>query len=321
MERLASLARHVVTCGGPVAAVTAAAAVAVGSVAAATSPTPTAAAPAAAEAAPLKLVFLPDSPGEDPKYLFPSLREAFPSATFVFPATADEAAEELRDADAAMGQLRPRVLAAAGGAPRLKLLQSPQAAPPAGFYFEELARHPCRVSNMRGTFNDQLPLHVLTMMLTLNRNFHIYRDQQAARVYQQVPDHAALDSSSTAVVVGVGAAGTEIARLCKQVFGMRVVGVDSGRASASECEWVDSLHGQEELDAVLGQGDVVVVTIPHTPETEQLFDASKFELMRSDALFINIVSDRPDVAPCLPLPSGPLTTVCLAVSGRGEGAR
>eukprot|EP01046_Picozoa_sp_COSAG06_P059750 COSAG06_NODE_12468_length_1377_cov_0.914710_2_plen_303_part_00 len=294
MERLVSLARHVVTCGGPMAAVTAAAAVAVGSVAA-TSPTPAAAAVAAAEAAPLKFVFLPDSPGEDPKYLFPSLREAFPSATFVFPATADEAAEELRDADAAMGQLRPAVLAASGGAPRLKLLQSPQAAPPAGFYFEELTRHPCRVSNMRGTFNDQLPLHVLTMMLTLNRNFHIYRDQQAARVYQQVPDHAALDSSSTAVVVGVGAAGTEIARLCKQVFGMRVVGVDSGRASASE--WVDSLHGQEELDAVLGQGDVVVVTIPHTPEIEQLFDASKFELMRSDALFINIVSDRPDMAP------------------------
>ena len=96
---------------------------------------------------------------------------------------------------------------------------------------------------------------------------------------------------------------------------------DKHRENSKKVPFSLSLHGQEELDAVLGQGDVVVVTIPHTPETEQLFDASKFELMRSDALFINIVSDRPDVAPCLPLPSGPLTTVYLAVSGRGEGAR
>ena len=235
----------------------------------------------------MKVVFLPDSPGENPRYLFPALDKAFPTALFVFPATADEAAAELRDADVAMGQLRPDTLAKSGGAPRLKLLQSPQAAPPAGFYYDELARHPCRVSNMRGTFNDQLPLHVVTMMLTLNRNFHIYRDQQAARVYQQVPDNAPLDSSSTAVIVGVGAAGMEVARLCKQVFGMRVVGVDSGRAQAGE--WLDSLHGQEELDDVLGQGDVVVVTVPHTPETHGLFNVSKFDLMKSHALFINIV--------------------------------
>eukprot|EP01043_Picozoa_sp_COSAG02_P081232 COSAG02_NODE_19734_length_867_cov_0.832031_1_plen_280_part_10 len=280
MERLVTFARHVQR-AAPSATATAAAAVA------ATASCVGAATAARSETRALKVVFLPDSPGENPQYLFPALYNAFPSAVFVFPATADEAAAELRDADAAMGQLRPEVLAKSGGAPRLKLLQSPQAAPPAGFYYNELARHPCRVSNMRGTFNDQLPLHVLTMMLTLNRNFHIYRDQQTSHVYEQVPDNAPLDRSSTAVVVGVGAAGTEIARLCKQVFGMRVVGVDSGRARAGE--WLDSLHGQEELDHVLGQGDVVVVTIPHTPETDGLFDASKFNLMQSHALFINIV--------------------------------
>jgi lactate dehydrogenase-like 2-hydroxyacid dehydrogenase len=76
---------------------------------------------------------------------------------------------------------------------------------------------------MRGTFDDQLPLHVLTMILTLNRNFHLYRDQQTAHVYGQLPDNATLDSSSTVVVVGVGAAGMEVARLCKQVFVSHVI--------------------------------------------------------------------------------------------------
>ena len=240
---------------------------------------------AASEA--LKVVFLPDSPGEDPRYLFPSLTDAFPTASFVFPATAEEAAAELQDAHAAMGQLPPDMLEASGGAPKLRLLQSPQAAPPAGYYYEALARHQCSISNMRGTFNDQLPLHILTMLLTLNRNFHLYRDQQNEHVYQQVPDNAPLDEKSTALVVGVGAAGMEAARLCKQVFGMRVLGVDSGRASSSE--WLDSLHMSDELDTLLGEADAVIVTIPHTPETEGLFDAGKFAKMKPNTLFINIV--------------------------------
>jgi lactate dehydrogenase-like 2-hydroxyacid dehydrogenase len=243
-------------------------------------------------AAGLKVVFLPDSPGIPPTYLFPGLAEAFPAATFAFPETQQAAAVELADADAAMGQLTPATLAAAGGAPRLRLLQSPQAAPPKGFYYEALARHPCAVSNMRGVFSDQLPLHVLAMVLSINRNFYGYRDQQRAHVFEQLADNPPLDATATAVVVGVGAAGLEVARLLKQVFGMRVLGVDSGRAQPSE--WLDELVGQAELDATLALGEVVVVTVPHTPETEGLFDAAKFARMRPGlALGRKLIFTRP----------------------------
>eukprot|EP01045_Picozoa_sp_COSAG04_P041071 COSAG04_NODE_12304_length_659_cov_0.776786_2_plen_64_part_00 len=34
--------------------------------------------------------------------------------------------------------------------------------------------------------------------------------------------------------------------------------------------------------------DFVLLTIPHTPETEGLFDASKFALMKSSAVFVNV---------------------------------
>ena len=53
---------------------------------------PAVAAGSSAASVALKVVFLPDSPGEDPRYLFPSLTDAFPAASFVFPATAEEAA-------------------------------------------------------------------------------------------------------------------------------------------------------------------------------------------------------------------------------------
>ena len=42
------------------------------------------------------------------------------------------------------------------------------------------------------------------------------------------------------------------------------------------------------LDELLPQADFVLLTIPHTPETEGLFDASKFALMKSSAVFCNV---------------------------------
>jgi phosphoglycerate dehydrogenase-like enzyme len=51
---------------------------------------------------------------------------------------------------------------------------------------------------------------------------------------------------------------------------------------------VAELHRASALDAQLPRADFVIVTIPHTPETEGLFDASKFALMKRSAYFINI---------------------------------
>jgi phosphoglycerate dehydrogenase-like enzyme len=44
----------------------------------------------------------------------------------------------------------------------------------------------------------------------------------------------------------------------------------------------------DQLDSQLPKADFVVLTIPHTPATEGLFDSSKFALMKNSAIFINI---------------------------------
>ena len=67
---------------------------------------------------------------------------------------------------------------------------------------------------------------------------------------------------------------------------MKVIGVDARRDDKPE--WVDDMVSPDSLDDVLLQGDFVILTIPHTPETEGLFDASKFRLMKNSAIFINI---------------------------------
>eukprot|EP01050_Picozoa_sp_SAG11_P013957 SAG11_NODE_1671_length_4486_cov_1.735127_4_plen_185_part_00 len=51
---------------------------------------------------------------------------------------------------------------------------------------------------------------------------------------------------------------------------------------------LDELHPAEALDALLARADFVLLTIPHTPQTEGLFDASKFAQMQAHAVFVNV---------------------------------
>jgi phosphoglycerate dehydrogenase-like enzyme len=94
--------------------------------------------------------------------------------------------------------------------------------------------------------------------------------------------------AATALIVGVGGIGQELARLCG-AFGMRVIGVDA--------RWEYVVAGIEkqsphELDRLLPEADFVIATIPHTPQTEGMFHAGRFRLMKPTAYFINIGRGR-----------------------------
>ena len=48
------------------------------------------------------------------------------------------------------------------------------------------------------------------------------------------------------------------------------------------------MFSSDTLDSQLQKADFVILTIPHTPKTEGLFDLQKFEIMKKSAFFINI---------------------------------
>ena len=232
----------------------------------------------------MKFVFLPPQSDPVPEWL-PRLRTEVPGVAFVAPESDAGAVRELAEADAAFGTMTPELVAAAG---RLRWLQAPAAAPPAGFYFPELIAHPTLVTNFREIYNDHLSHHILALLLAFAKQLHRYGDLQRRRLWEPLDGADGGEiflPDASAVIVGLGGVGTETARLCKEL-GMRIVAVDALRTEAPP--WVDELHPPERLDAVLGGGDFVILTIPHTPRTEGLFDAAKFRLMKDSAIFINV---------------------------------
>jgi phosphoglycerate dehydrogenase-like enzyme len=191
-------------------------------------------------------------------------------------------------AEAAFGTPTPAQLAAAA---RLRWLQAPQAAPPAGYYFPELIAHPVAVTNMRKIYNDHIGAHILAFVLAFARDFHTYLPAQARGEWRPRPlDTGVLAlNEATALVVGLGGIGAEAARLLS-AFGVRVLATDARRTAPTQ--GVAALHPPEALDGLLGEADFVILTVPHTPATEGFMHRDRFRRMKRGAFFINIGRGR-----------------------------
>jgi phosphoglycerate dehydrogenase-like enzyme len=209
---------------------------------------------------------------------------ALPALEVVVAETETEAARALDRAEAAFGTLPPALVRAAG---KLRWLQAPQAAPPAGYYTPELVAHPVVVTNFREIYNDHIAAHIMAFVLAFARGLHYYIPRQLRREWRPDP----LDTGvvhlpeATALIVGVGGIGAETARLAA-AFGMHVTGVDARRREAPP--GVRKLDGPDALDSLLPHADFVILTVPHTPATEGFMHRARFQRMKRTAFFINI---------------------------------
>src|SRR5215470_9749202 len=85
-----------------------------------------------------------------------------PELSIVVAEDVGQAARAIEQADAAYGTIPVAVLKEAR---RLRWLQAPQAAPPAGYYYPELVAHPVLISNFREIYNDHIAAHIMAFVL------------------------------------------------------------------------------------------------------------------------------------------------------------
>lgn len=199
------------------------------------------------------------------------------------PETDEQAVEAIATADAAMGWVPPAALT---GARQLTWLHNPDAGPFFGYYYPELLEHRVIITNPRGIYFDHISHHIMMFVLALSRGMPWYVDAQRRRVWDKDARKSQYVylGEATAVINGVGGIGHETARLCHEL-GMEVVGIEP--RPEHHLPYVE-LRAPDELDDVLPRADFVITTVPHTPETEGMFDARRFRLMKDSAYFINV---------------------------------
>ena len=229
-----------------------------------------------------KMVFMP--PQDDLRRSFAArIADSLAEYDVAAPETDEEALEAIRDADAAFGWVPPTALAAAQ---KLRWMHSPEAGPFFGFYYKELTESDLTITNPRGIYFDHISHHILMFVLALARGLPWYMDAQRRREWDKDARKSPyIDlAGAVALVNGVGGIGHETARICS-TLGMDVIGIEPRREY--DLPFVE-FHTPDEIDAQLPRADFVITTVPHTPETEGMFDARRFALMKPSAYFINI---------------------------------
>jgi phosphoglycerate dehydrogenase-like enzyme len=210
------------------------------------------------------------------------IRNAVPGVTVEAFADAKNAAAAIATADAAYGTVPPELLARAK---KLRWICASRAGLGGAWFYPALVESDVVVTNMRGSYNEHLAGHAVAFLLAFARRFDHYLPQKR---WQRGPHMIDLPSH-TALIVGVGGAGAEAAKLYA-ALGMRVLGIDP-RVTETPPGMAE-LAGPERLDARLADADFVILTTPETPATVGLFNAGRFAAMKRGAYFINIARGR-----------------------------
>ena len=122
---------------------------------------------------------------------------------------------------------------------------------------------------------------VVGAIMMLNYGFPGYLHLQKRYQWKQLPWTPL--TGKTALVVGLGTIGQDVARLAKAV-GLRVIGI---RGHPSGDEPVDEVLTPDQLHEALPQADFVCLHLPLTAKTRHTIGPEEFALMKESAFLIN----------------------------------
>ncbi|MEL7500023.1 MAG: D-2-hydroxyacid dehydrogenase [Planctomycetota bacterium] len=137
-------------------------------------------------------------------------------------------------------------------------------------------------------FAPQVAEQTVALLMGLVRRLHVFFHAQNAKQFVRRPTDNLEDKK--VLIVGFGGNGQQIARVLRPMV---------NSISATDCfadnqhlllkdGTIDCLESSEDLDQLLPNSDVIIVTLPKSAANEQLFESDKFRLMKPGAYLINV---------------------------------
>jgi len=175
-------------------------------------------------------------------------------------------------------ELRPEELAHLGSTGLIQLLSAGVDQVP----FDQIPDGVPVASNA-GAYAEPMSEHVLALALALAKRLPQNHAALVRGVFDQQTPTRSIHGSLVGVL-GFGGIGQASARLF-QALGAHVHAINrSGRTDAT----VDRIGKIEDLDALLGAADIVVVSLPLTRATDGLIGRRELSLMKPDGILVNV---------------------------------
>jgi phosphoglycerate dehydrogenase-like enzyme len=228
-----------------------------------------------------------------PKHFVDSLRAQFPQHTFLEAWDREAIRRQLPNADVAFTPFIDRDVFPS--ATRLRWVQSP-AVGVGSLMFPELHSSQVVVTSAKGIRARSIADHVIGVTIALARRLpHAIRAQAEHRWAQEElegPDSRVWTlAGRRMLIVGLGSIGIEVARLAVPL-GLDVVGIKRQPSRGADTPASVSVHGPDALQGLLESSDVVVLSLPHTPDTRHTIGRAELERIKRGALLINVARGK-----------------------------
>lgn len=144
--------------------------------------------------------------------------------------------------------------------------------------------------NVYNLHHNAIPTAEMALALLFATAKHIIPGDRAMRHHdwriRYRPNENLILSNRKALVLGYGAVGRLIARMCC-AFGMQVDAIRRTGGESYEDDGV-KVHPVTDLDIYLRQAEVVMLALPLTPQTEGLMNAQRIAQLPRQCLLVNV---------------------------------
>lgn len=137
------------------------------------------------------------------------------------------------------------------------------------------------LTNVRGIFGPLIAEYVIGYSIAHFRHFMQYHQQQQSKQWQ--PHLYTSLQSKTMVILGTGSIGSHLGKTA-QLMGMKAIGINRTGIPTSGGEFNQTFH-ISELASAFHQADIVVNTLPSTPETQRLLNSEVLSHLNQALLF------------------------------------
>ncbi|MFN1552289.1 D-2-hydroxyacid dehydrogenase [Vibrio natriegens] len=139
------------------------------------------------------------------------------------------------------------------------------------------------LTNVRGIFGPLIAEYVIGYCISHYRHFSLYHQQQQNRQWQ--PHLYTSLQSKKMVILGTGSIGSYLAKTVR-AMGIEAIGINRTGIPTPGGEFNQTFH-INELTSALKQADIVVNTLPSTPETLYLLNSETLCHL-NQAILINV---------------------------------
>ncbi|HWW82690.1 MAG TPA: D-2-hydroxyacid dehydrogenase [Vicinamibacterales bacterium] len=237
-----------------------------------------------------------------PRHFVGRLRTDFPRHTFLEAWDRDTLRELLPDADVAFTPFVDRDIFPS--ATRLRWVQSP-AVGVGSLMYPELLTSPVVISSARGIRARAIAEHVIAVSLSMARQLPEAMRYQMSHHWAQNelegPGSRIRSISDLRMgIVGLGSIGLELAKLAIPM-GFHVSAIRRRAGSPGSVESppgsdvtaaLDNIWPPDRLPDLLAVSDIVVLSLPHTPNTSRLIGAAELNQIKRGAWLINIARGK-----------------------------